>query len=233
MKSIPAASVSLILADPPFGITDCKWDRKIALEPLWSEYRRLLQPKGVVMLFAVQPFATDLINAARAWFRYEFVWDKRIKTGFLNAHKMPLRQHENILVFYPHLPHYRPPGLRRCLHHKSGLRGTAVYRGSWKQEWVTKRTGWPSTILSFASHGFQNTQGPAAKPLRLLEFFIRTYTRPGDMVLDNCMGSGSTGVAALRCGRRFVGIEIDRDRCRGAGTRILRSRVEEKRGRAT
>jgi DNA modification methylase len=220
MAALPYRSADLILADLPFGITDLPWDRKIDLAALWEQYRRILAPRGAVVLFATQPFATDLIVAARKWFRYEWIWEKPAPTGFLNAHKMPLRRHENVLVFYPRLPHYRPPGLRRCERPtRSGRRGKNVYVGPWKAGWVTRVTGWPQSILR---HGYVSFHGrePCEKPVALLAFLIRTYTRPGDVVLDNAMGLGSTGLAAVSCGRQFIGIELDRERYQRARRRI-------------
>ncbi len=123
MKTMEAASVDLILTDLPFGITDLPWDTLVPLGPLWEQFQRLLKPNGAAILFAMQPFATDVINAARKLFRYEVIWDKRVTTGFLNAHKMPMRQHENLLVFYRHLPYYRPPGLWRAHDTKRGGTG--------------------------------------------------------------------------------------------------------------
>ena len=199
----------------------------------------MLKSNGAIALLAVQPFATDLINAAhqsrarehagKLWFRYEFVWRKHCPTGFLNAHKMPLRDHELILIFYARLPHYGPPGLRRASHKvKSGRTATSVYGGSWQGEWVTKRSGWPTSILDYPRREHKGGQwrktSPAEKPAALLEFLIRTYTRPGELVLDCCMGSGTTGIAALRAGRRFIGVELVRDRFRSGATRILRER---------
>jgi len=133
MPKLPDRSVDVILADLPFGITDLAWDRRLDLDALWLEYRRLLRERGAVLLFATQPFATDLINAARKWFRYEWIWLKPRPNGFLNAHKMPMRAHEQVLVFYPRLPHYRPPGLVRCHHPKRGnVGGKGVWQdGKW------------------------------------------------------------------------------------------------------
>lgn len=221
MRALPDASVDMILTDPPYGITDVKYDQGTMVVEMMMQFERVIKASGAILIFATQPFAADLINAARKWFRYEFIWDKRVASGFLNAHKMPMRAHENIVVFYRSLPHYSPPGLRECNQRKSGKGDTAIYdRGTWQQEWTTKRTGWPKSILAyprdFKSHG------PFQKPVALLEFLIRTYTRPGELVLDAFMGSGTTGIAALRAGRRFIGIEILRDRFRSGASRILR-----------
>ena len=225
MKQIASGSIDMILADLPFGITSCKWDMRIPTAPLWMEYLRVLKENGPALLFATQPFATDLINAARKLFRYELIWDKKAVTGFLNVHKMPMRRHENILVFYRSLPCYNPPGLRACEKNKNGQRKTDAYGGSWKSGWVTKITGWPQSIQAFPLGGLgRQENGPATKPVELLEFLIRTYSRPGDLVLDNCMGGGNTAIAAARSGRRFIGIEKDGCRFRMAATRIVRAR---------
>src|SRR3990167_734423 len=230
MNAFPDGTVDFILSDLPFGITECSWDRQIELGRLWEQFRRVLKANGVIALFAVQPFATDLINAARGLFRYEYVWKKHMPTGFLNAHKMPLRDHELVLIFYARLPRYLPPGLHRVRHKQhSGITTTDLYGGSWKANWITKRSGWPTSILDYLRLERVGKQSWAKtmatqKPVALLEFLIRTYTRPGELVLDCCMGSGTTGIAALRAGRRFIGIELARDRFRSGATSILRSR---------
>jgi DNA modification methylase len=220
MPGLPDASVNLVLADLPFGITDLAWDRRIPLEALWLEYRRLLAPRGAIVLFATQPFCTDLINAARPWFRYEWIWEKPVPSGFPTAHKAPMRRHENLLVFYPKLPHYRPPGLRKCESKKRSGRGaTGCYSGGWKGRRATRITGWPQSILRHG-HAIFGAREPCEKPLSLLTFLTRTYTRPGDVVMDNAMGLGSTGLAAVLCGRQFIGIELERERFQRARRRI-------------
>jgi len=223
MPKLPDRSVDVILADLPFGITDLAWDRRLDLDALWLEYRRLLRERGAVLLFATQPFATDLINAARKWFRYEWIWLKPRPNGFLNAHKMPMRAHEQVLVFYPRLPHYRPPGLVRCHHPKRGnVGGKGVY-GSHHGPHITRITGWPSTVRRERDQAFNAQREPCEKPIELLRFFIRCYTRPGAVVLDNVMGLGSTGLAALGCGRQFIGMELDRSRYQRARRRIAQA----------
>lgn len=227
MRRMPAASVQLVLCDPPFGITNCAWDRKIAAAPMWREYARLLAQRGAVILFATCPNCVEWINAApRGWARYEWVWRKNNATGAGNVRKMPLRSHEVALVFYRELPLYFPQGLRPCRRVRRSAIRTSVYHSTLGGSGhVTRQTGWPKSVLEFAR---EHKAAPAQKPVALLEYLIRTYTREGDVVLDNTMGLGSTGVAAVRCGRRFVGMEIDRERFRRGKERI----VEEMRRRA-
>ena len=222
MRRLPAASIDLILSDPPYGVTDCKWDCVIDPAKLWEHYRRLLKPSGVVALFAQQPFASALVNAApRGWFRYEWIWDKVMVTGAGNAKKRPMRRHESVLVFSPRTPAYRVFGLKPCARVKRRKPDTEVYGGFREGPHVTRLTGWPQSILRFHSRGPGNPVAPCVKPVALLEFLIRTYAADNAVVLDNFMGLGSTGVAAVKMGRKFIGMELDRARFRTAKKRIL------------
>jgi site-specific DNA-methyltransferase (adenine-specific) len=219
MPSLADASVDLILCDLPYGMTDCAWDKRIPLDALWAQYRRVIKPNGAIVLTAAQPFAAALAASAPGLFRYEWVWDKRFCTGFANAHRMPMRRHENVLVFYQHSPTYNPQGLRpiegrpRCKQSNSD-----VYRVQVRRGYRQRFTGFPNSILDIP-----RGRGLAAceKPIALMEYLIRTYSQPGDVVLDNCMGLGSTGVAAIRAGRRFIGMELDAERFTEARRRIL------------
>jgi site-specific DNA-methyltransferase (adenine-specific) len=218
MASIPAGSVDLVLADLPYGVTDCKWDHRISMAPLWRQYLRVLKDDGVIALFAQQPFATDLVNACRGLYRYEWIWDKGVCTGFANARRMPLRRHENVLVFYRRLPLYLPQGLKplarkRVCRPKVSECYQRVGRTDYVQEW----TGYPQSILQFRR---ERVSAPCQKPLALLQYLIRTYTKEGQTVLDNAMGTGSTGVAAVHEGRKFIGFEIDAERFAVAQQRI-------------
>jgi site-specific DNA-methyltransferase (adenine-specific) len=207
----------MVLCDLPYGVTNCEWDRKIDMRALWAQYERVLRPGGAVVLFAQCPFCWEAMAAApKGWFRYEWIWHKgrRGLTGFLNAKKMPMRAHEAVLVFGRGI-RYRPQGLRP-FHRVHGGRRTAVYHGCAKASTQT-RTGYPNTVLEFAR---EDAAAPAQKPVALLEYLVRTYTRKGELVLDNAMGLGSTGVAALKCGRKFAGIEIDAERFGVARQRI-------------
>ena len=210
MSRIETGTVDLVLCDLPYGTTKCPWDRVIPFEPLWEQYRRVLKPRGALALFAAQPFATELINSARKLFRYDLVWEKGTAVGHANANRMPMRSHELVLVFYQRLPKYHPQGLvpleKPVVHRASGKKAGSVY-GGMKNASVQQFTNYPRSVLHFASRG--KRLPPTQKPVELLEYLVRTYTDPGDLVLDNCMGSGSTAVAALQAGRRFVGFETN------------------------
>lgn len=210
MSRIETGTVDLVLCDLPYGTTKCPWDRVIPFEPLWEQYRRVLKPRGALALFAAQPFATELINSARKLFRYDLVWEKGTAVGHANANRMPMRSHELVLVFYQRLPKYHPQGLvpleKPVVHRASGKKAGSVY-GGMKNASVQQFTNYPRSVLHFASRG--KRLHPTQKPVELLEYLVRTYTDPGDLVLDNCMGSGSTAVAALQAGRRFVGFETN------------------------
>lgn len=207
MKDIPDGSVDLILCDLPYGTTECEWDRVIPFDLLWAQYNRILKPNGPVVLFATQPFATDLINSNRRAFRYEWVWEKDKRVGFLNAKKMPLRVHELILVFYRKLPTYNPQMWEGTPYIKARTIHSDIYGNQKNTLTINDGKRYPVDVLKFGKSkdiGLHPTQ----KPVALLEYLVRTYTNEGDTVLDNCMGSGSTGVAVKRVGgRHFIGIE--------------------------
>jgi site-specific DNA-methyltransferase (adenine-specific) len=218
MCEVPDQSVDLVLCDLPYGVTDCRWDHKIAPEPLWEQYLRLVKERGVIALFAQQPFATELASQAARFLRYEWVWDKGQATGFQNAHRMPMRRHENVLVFYRRPPAYHPQGLRPCRRRQSSTPGSSeVYRNIHRDVSLQQFTGYPQSILRF---GRDTGSVACQKPIALLEYLIRTYTTEGATVLDNAMGTGSTGVAAVRTGRAFIGFEIDPQRFQIAEGRI-------------
>lgn len=212
MKSIPAGSVDLILCDLPYGTTRNKWDSVIPLDKLWNQYERICT--GAIVLTAAQPFTSVLIVSNLQNFKYQWVWNKSKVTGVLNAKKQPLRNHEDICVFYKNKPTYNPQGVVDCNIQAS----TGVSRGKSSTNYNTikqtesgkytqRQTGYPRSVLQIASEG--KTIHPTQKPVALMEYLIRTYTNEGDTVLDNCMGSGTTGVACMNTGRRFIGIEMD------------------------
>ena len=214
MSAIPDGAIDLILCDLPYGITDCEWDSLIPMEPLWNEYRRLIKQNGAIVLTAQQPFATDLINAARKWFRYEIIWSKAKPLGFLNANRMPLRAHENVLVFYKRLPCYNPQFTEGEPYHSKGRSNskTAVYRDIKKRiDTINKGVRYPRSVLHFPQEG--RTGHPTEKPQALFEWIVKTYTRPGETVLDNCVGSGTTAAACEATGRRWIGIEMTERFC--------------------
>ena len=210
MKEIPDKSIDMIFSDLPYGTTHNVWDTKIDLDQMWQEYKRLLKSGGVVLLFSQQPFTTDLINSNRKWFRYEWIWQKTTPVGFLNANRMPLRCHENIVVFYEHLATYNPQKIKRekAARLKHSANCTTNYGKHGAIDHVTEYY-YPRDILAFANRDGGDRYHPTKKPTDLLEYMIKTYTHKGDTVLDPTMGSGSTGVACQLTGRNFIGIEKD------------------------
>lgn len=211
MKTIPSGSVDMILCDLPYGTTACKWDSIIPFVPLWRQYWRIAKERTPIVLFAAQPFTTALINSGRPHFRYCWYWKKNYKSGGSFAKVQPMRCVEDIAVFYRKAPIYNPQGLR--LLPKPRINKPAVNsmypRGKGKSS-LQLYTGYPHHLLEFDNDADKkNRLHPTQKPVPLLEYLVKTYTNEGDTVLDNCMGSGSTGVACLRTGRRFIGIEKD------------------------
>lgn len=232
MKEIPDGSVDMILCDLPYGTTQCKWDTVIPFEPLWNQYERIIKNNGAILLFSSQPFTTDLISSNRKMFRYEIIWEKTQKTGAYNANRMPLRAHENICVFYKKSPKYFP---QKTIKDVKGLGRKRIYSGRrFKQygdcnggEYIEDGTRYPTDVVKFSNWNGalfgktdNATKHPTQKPVPLLEYLIKTYTNEGEIVLDNCMGSGSTGVACANTGRDFIGIELDENYFNIAQNRI-------------
>lgn len=228
MKGIKSESVDMILCDLPYGVTQHKSDIVIPFDALWTQYKRIIKPNGAILLFGQGLFYIDLVNSNRKMYRYDFVWDKQLKSGFLNAKRMPLRQHEQIAVFYNKLPTYNPQFVEgKPLHSKGHAYKTKEHKNqNYGQFDVTddSRAGstqkYPSSILSFSKPHPSVAKHRTEKPVELLENLILTYTNPGETVLDNCMGSGSTGVACLNTNRKFIGIELDGGIFRAAQSRI-------------
>ena len=210
MDKVPDHTVDMIFTDLPYGTTHNVWDKRIPLEELWRHYKRVLKSGGVVLLFSQQPFTTDLINSNRKWFRYEWIWQKSTPVGFLNANRMPLRIHENIVVFYEHLPTYNPQKIKRekAVRIKSPGNTTPNYGKYGAIDHVTEYY-YPRDIVAFGNRDGSDHYHPTQKPTDLLTYMIKTYTNEGDTVLDPTMGSGSTGVACQLTRRNFIGIEKD------------------------
>lgn len=213
MREIPDKTIDMILCDPPYGATDCGWDCAIPFDPLWTQYTRILKQNGVIVLFAAQPFTTKLIASNFRWYRYNWYWLKPYATGFCFAKYQPMRRVEDICVFYRKMPTYHPQGVVRLEHpkEKSGLKGGNIYRNTLAKRYIQELTNYPKNTLEFDGDTRDNRKRlhPTQKPVALLAYLIRTYTNEGDVVLDNCMGSGSTGVACVRTGREFIGYELD------------------------
>ena len=221
MKNIPDKSIDMILCDLPYGTTQNKWDSVIPLEPLWEQYKRIIKDNGAIVLFAQTPFDKVLGASNLKMLKYEWIWEKQQGTGFLNAKKMPLKKHENILVFYKKLPIYNPQmignEIRTIKRNKNG-KTTDNYGKFTYDEQSTYVGRYPTSILSFDRD--KNKLHPTQKPVPLLEYLIKTYTNEGEIILDNTMGSGSTGVACINTNRKFIGIELEEKYFNIAKTRI-------------
>ena len=213
MKLIPDGSVDMVLCDLPYGTTQNKWDAVIPFEALWVEYRRIRKPSAAIVLTAAQPFTSALIMSNPKEFKYQWVWDKVQPTGHLNAKKQPMRRHEDVIVFYAEQPVYNPQLTEgKAIKRTAGKAPQSANYGHFESVGGDSgTTRQPTTILQVSSGRSPNarTVHPTQKPVALMEYLIRTYTNDGDTVLDNTMGSGTTGVAAVNTGRQFIGIERD------------------------
>lgn len=217
MRNIPDTSVDMVLCDLPYGVTSNEADKPIPFDSLWGEYKRIAKDNAAIVLFAQGMFYVDLVNSNRKMFRYDLVWDKELTTGFLNAKRMPLRKHEQIAVFYNRLPVYNPQFTKGSPLHGKGIawrtKESVNHNYGRHQQSDDARKGstekYPTSILAFQKPHASVAVHRTEKPVTLLEWLVKTYTNPGDTVLDNCMGSGSTGVACVNTGRRFIGMELD------------------------
>ena len=232
MKDIPDGSVDMILCDLPYGTTRNRWDSALPLDALWKQYKRIIKPNGCIALFAQAPFDKVLAMSMVKLFRYEWIWQKTLATGFLNAHKMPLKAHENILIFYKKPPAYHPQwgsGEPYSATHRGQSANYDKMRGGVTSTSDGKR--FPIDVIKIGRQKDDMHQHPTQKPVKLCEYLIKTYTDPGEIVLDNCMGSGSTGVACVNTGRRFIGIELD-EKYFGIAERRVKEALERMRADA-
>ena len=218
MKDIPDKSIDMILCDLPYGVTKNYWDKDIIpLNELWDCYNRIIKDNGAIVLFGQDKFTAKLMMSNIKNHRYNLIWDKVLTTGFLNANKMPLRSHEDICVFYKKLPTYNPQFFKGNPNHnsKDGVcraeKNTNNNYGDFEARYNSELgdNKHPRSILTFRKPHPSISQHPTEKPVDLLEWLVKTYTDEGQVVLDNAMGSGSTGVACINTGRRFIGIEKD------------------------
>ncbi len=222
MKDIPDKSVDMILCDLPYGTTACKWDTIIPFEPLWEQYERVIKDNGAIVLTSDEPFTSQLINSNLNRFRYKWIWQKSYSTGFMNANKMPLKNVEDVLVFYKKLPTYNPQGLIKV--NKKQVRRkdkeTTIYNdmGLKEGEYTQRFTNYPKQVIKTTKK--EKTFHPTQKPVALFEYLIKTYTNEGDLVLDNCIGSGTTAVACVNTKRNFIGIELLEEYCKIANERL-------------
>ena len=212
LQELPDESVDMILCDLPYGTTKCKWDIIIPFEPLWEQYRRVAKKNAAMVFTAAQPFTSVLVGSNLKEFKYNWVWEKSKATGYLNAKKMPMRAHEDVCVFYRKPPCYNPQMWESTPYNKgTAHRPTEVY-GKQKAVLVKNDTGlrYPRTVQYFKTAESEGkVYHPTQKPTALFKYLIETYTNPGEVVLDSCLGSGTTAIASLESGRHFVGIELD------------------------
>jgi len=223
LPTLADGSVDAVITDPPYGTTACKWDTVIPFEPMWAQLGRIAKTRAAIVLFGSQPFTSALVMSKPEWFKYEWILEKGRAANFLQAKAMPLMYHENIVIFSDGTINHLSAESDRMLYHPqmregksyqkterhggaSGITATAsIYPGYVK---INKGTRYPGSVLSFKSNNHGSLH-PTQKPVALLEYLVRTYTNPGDTVLDFTMGSGTTGVACVQTGRNFIGIEID------------------------
>ena len=206
MKRIASGSVDMILADPPYGTTACKWDSIIPLDGMWKELKRIIKSNGAIVMTASQPFTTTLISSNMKMFKYCWVWDKKAAANVLNAKHAPLKVHEDVVVFGGG---YRPIMKKGKGRWKGGKKfasqidGASIPNRYWSNEY------YPKSILEVSNANQKGKVHPTQKPVALMEYLIKTYTNEGETVLDFTMGSGTTGVACKNLNREFIGIEKD------------------------
>lgn len=223
LRDIKSQSINMIFADLPYGTTKNKWDSVIDLKLLWEQYERIITDHGVIALFGDEPFASELRMSNKRLYRYDWIWIKHNSTGFLNANKMPMKNTETISIFYKHLPIYHPQMSVGKPYVTKNHDKSSNYN-DFKSNYLTVNHGtrYPTTTIKFNAVMTTNEKRyhPTQKPVKLLEYLIRTYTDPNMTVLDNVMGSGSTGVACVNLSRNFVGMEKDKNYFNTAKQRI-------------
>ena len=224
MKDIDDKSIDMILCDLPYGTTACKWDIIIPFEPLWKQYERIIKDNGAIVLFGSQPFTSLLICSNLKLFKYELIWDKVGTSSGILAKKRPLKKHENIMVFYKNQPTYNPQMEEGIQWSRGGHKTKSSFMGSnevyAKAKSDTSNLKYPKSIITFSNANRNNRYHETEKPVALCEWLIKTYTNEGELILDNCLGSGSTALAALKCNRDFIGIEKEEKYCQITNQRI-------------
>ena len=224
MKKIPDKSVDMILCDLPYGTTRNKWDSVIPLDKLWEQYNRIIKDNGAIVLTAQTPFDKVLGVSNLKMLKYEWIWTKYSGTGHLNAKKMPMKNHENILVFYKKLPTYNPQMTKGTPYTQKSGKASSNYNPQERVTTVNEGYRYPLTVQRF-----NNERGlhPTQKPVALFEYLIKTYTNEGETVLDNCMGSGTTAIAAINTNRNYIGFELDEEYYNLANERISKTLKSE------
>lgn len=212
MKEIPSGSVDMILTDPPYGTTACKWDSVIPLEPMWEQLKRIIKPNGAIVMTASQPFTSVLVYSNLKMFKYSMVWSKSQSTGHLNAWRMPMRAHEDLVVFYKKPPTYNPELKDKIAANVRPITSRTKKTDCYGDHRLDAHKCPPNKTMPNSILQFNNAQGtvhPTQKPVTLMEYLIKTYTNESNTVLDFTMGSGTTGVACHNTNRKFIGIEMD------------------------
>jgi DNA modification methylase len=229
MKDIPDGSVDLVLTDPPYGTTACKWDSVIPFEPMWEQLNRIIKPNGAICLFGSEPFSSALRMSNIKHFKYDWIWDKKMPSGMSYARFQPMRQTENISVFCNGKTVYNPQMVKRDKPIKGG--GMSKGETTNNQNLIALHKTYdyknPTNLLAFDKIR-KGSLHPTQKPVALLEYLIKTYTNEGETVLDFTMGSGSTGVACINTGRNFIGIELDETYFNIAQKRIAEAQRQQK-----
>jgi site-specific DNA-methyltransferase (adenine-specific) len=222
MRDIPDKSIDMILCDLPYGTTQNKWDSIIPLDELWAQYERIIKDNGAIVLTAQTPFDKVLGASNLKLLRYEWIWDKVLGTGHLNAKRAPMKRHENILVFYKRQPTYNPQMVPGEPYDKGTVTKFSSNYGKQRKVRVKNTSGdrYPTSIIVESNAARRGKLHPTQKPVKLFEYLIRTYTNEGEIVLDNCVGSGTTAVAALRSNRKFIGFELEPEYVEIANKRI-------------
>jgi len=247
MQNIADGSIDCIICDLPYGTTACKWDSIIPFEPLWKQYKRIIKDNGAIILFAAQPFTSALIMSNPSYFKYDWIWEKNKGSNFANVKYMPFKQHENICVFYKKKTTYNEQRIPRSASSLKrdpiGSDRTKKFKQSktedYEQYGKFKRTDYkiskdgtrpPKTVIKFNLDHVPNKKykHPTQKPVALLEYLVKTYTNKNDLILDNTMGSGTTGVACKKLNRNFIGIELDDNYFNIAEKRINETQIQTK-----
>ena len=217
MKRIPDKSIDMILCDLPYGTTRNKWDTIIPLDKLWEQYDRITKDNGAIVLTAQTPFDKVLGMSNLETLKYEWIWTKYSGTGHLNAKKMPMKNHENILVFYKKLPTYNPQMTKGTPYTQKSGKASSNYNPQERVTTVNEGYRYPLTVQKFKS---EKGLHPTQKPVELFEYLIKTYTNEGETVLDNCMGSGTTAIACINTNRNYIGFELDKEYYKASIERI-------------
>ena len=229
MKRIPDKSVDMILCDLPYGITACKWDTVIPFESLWEQYKRIIKDGGAIVLTAREPFTSLLVTSNIKWYKHKWVWNKKQSGSFQNAKYMPLQIEEDIIVFAKGKVNYYPQMRKGKMRKRGGAKEKSRVVGSGLQDGYENYSDlyYPTNIIELANPR-KNKLHPTQKPTELFEYLIHTYTQESQLVLDNCIGSGTTAVACINTNRNYIGFELDKHYCDIANERIRKALLERR-----